>query len=179
MIRRPPRSTLFPYTTLFRSGKGDLLVEPFDALLNPGLLDRIGDVHELDAERLAIGAVEDGDDLADRAELHAEHLVEEDLAVPVGLREAVMGRVQFLVAGAGLDAERVELGMEMTPHPIGTDEHEGAHGIARRLLDVCLGDLDALGLRLSLDLIADRLLDLRPVAVERRDDLAVGVDRPV
>src|SRR3712207_7725543 len=24
MIRRPPRSTLFPYTTLFRSGHGDL-----------------------------------------------------------------------------------------------------------------------------------------------------------
>src|SRR5256885_7508109 len=24
MIRRPPRSTLFPYTTLFRSGSGDL-----------------------------------------------------------------------------------------------------------------------------------------------------------
>src|SRR5258705_6723361 len=26
MIRRPPRSTLFPYTTLFRSGGRDLLV---------------------------------------------------------------------------------------------------------------------------------------------------------
>src|SRR3712207_7219176 len=26
MIRRPPRSTLFPYTTLFRSGVGMLLV---------------------------------------------------------------------------------------------------------------------------------------------------------
>src|SRR2546430_9358778 len=25
MIRRPPRSTLFPYTTLFRSAPGDLL----------------------------------------------------------------------------------------------------------------------------------------------------------
>src|SRR3712207_8141939 len=25
MIRRPPRSTLFPYTTLFRSGRHDLL----------------------------------------------------------------------------------------------------------------------------------------------------------
>src|ERR1051326_1675806 len=25
MIRRPPRSTLFPYTTLFRGGKDDLL----------------------------------------------------------------------------------------------------------------------------------------------------------
>src|SRR5258708_30329741 len=24
MIRRPPRSTLFPYTTLFRSGKADI-----------------------------------------------------------------------------------------------------------------------------------------------------------
>src|SRR5256885_10411595 len=26
MIRRPPRSTLFPYTTLFRSGAGDVVV---------------------------------------------------------------------------------------------------------------------------------------------------------
>src|SRR2546429_5818892 len=26
MIRRPPRSTLFPYTTLFRSGVGDALI---------------------------------------------------------------------------------------------------------------------------------------------------------
>src|SRR3712207_9360027 len=28
MIRRPPRSTLFPYTTLFRSGLGDATVGP-------------------------------------------------------------------------------------------------------------------------------------------------------
>src|SRR5258708_15156705 len=32
MIRRPPRSTLFPYTTLFRSGK-DLLAEPWHLAL--------------------------------------------------------------------------------------------------------------------------------------------------
>src|SRR2546430_6919704 len=34
MIRRPPRSTLFPYTTLFRSISGGerLTVMPFDAL---------------------------------------------------------------------------------------------------------------------------------------------------
>src|SRR3712207_7520536 len=34
MIRRPPRSTLFPYTTLFRSrdgGAGRLLRQPLDA----------------------------------------------------------------------------------------------------------------------------------------------------
>src|SRR3712207_7661427 len=28
MIRRPPRSTLFPYTTLFRSSKGVILLGP-------------------------------------------------------------------------------------------------------------------------------------------------------
>src|SRR5262245_62782355 len=28
MIPRPPRSTLFPYTTLFRSGPGDVVVRP-------------------------------------------------------------------------------------------------------------------------------------------------------
>src|SRR4051812_50128986 len=33
MIRRPPRSTLFPYTTLFRSGWGELdVVRPWDSL---------------------------------------------------------------------------------------------------------------------------------------------------
>src|SRR5436305_11905278 len=31
MIRRPPRSTLFPYTTLFRSGKSLILCELTDS----------------------------------------------------------------------------------------------------------------------------------------------------
>src|SRR2546426_12731199 len=31
MIRRPPRSTLFPYTTLFRSGTGSWLSDPAPA----------------------------------------------------------------------------------------------------------------------------------------------------
>src|SRR3989454_6875507 len=34
MIRRPPRSTLFPYTTLFRSQGANQVAEPADA---PGL----------------------------------------------------------------------------------------------------------------------------------------------
>src|SRR5438309_4203379 len=32
MIRRPPRSTLFPYTTLFRSRRGDALAAPQDGV---------------------------------------------------------------------------------------------------------------------------------------------------
>src|ERR1041384_8541375 len=36
MIRRPPRSTLFPYTTLFRSlGRGDVAGEPGDDGADP------------------------------------------------------------------------------------------------------------------------------------------------
>src|SRR5437016_9048998 len=39
MIRRPPRSTLFPYTTLFRSilqlSMGELLISPQSAIRNP------------------------------------------------------------------------------------------------------------------------------------------------
>src|SRR2546422_7338228 len=45
MIRRPPRSTLFPYTTLFRSRDSDLrLLREVDPLLRGGLgeEERIG-----------------------------------------------------------------------------------------------------------------------------------------
>src|SRR2546430_5600902 len=41
MIRRPPRSTLFPYTTLFRSrayGGGEYLIRHEPSDLKPGLL---------------------------------------------------------------------------------------------------------------------------------------------
>ena len=71
------------------AGEGDLLVGPFDALLNPALLRAVGDVQEFDAERLAIGAPQDGDDLADGAEFEPEHLVEEDRPVEIGFAEAV------------------------------------------------------------------------------------------
>src|SRR2546422_3031733 len=36
MIRRPPRSTLFPYTTLFRSEKPFVEVDTFKVQLQPG-----------------------------------------------------------------------------------------------------------------------------------------------
>src|SRR3712207_8376834 len=45
MIRRPPRSTLFPYTTLFRSLE---LLDRSEALLAPHAL------HERDAQGLAV-----------------------------------------------------------------------------------------------------------------------------
>src|SRR5258708_40236341 len=42
MIRRPPRSTLFPYTTLFRSKKLNLPADELEALRAAALLHDIG-----------------------------------------------------------------------------------------------------------------------------------------
>src|SRR3712207_6963186 len=54
MIRRPPRSTLFPYTTLFRSGRGEVMVvrvaqvPEYDLLAGPVL-------GEVDHDLVALG----------------------------------------------------------------------------------------------------------------------------
>ena len=118
------------------AGEADFLVRSLDALLDPGLLRRIADVHELDAERLAIGALADRDDLAQVAVFEAKHVIEEDLAVEVGFREAVGARIELLAVARRLDAERIELGMEMTAHAVGADQHQRAHRVARRLMQV-------------------------------------------
>src|SRR3712207_6953361 len=54
MIRRPPRSTLFPYTTLFRSGRVDLaglVLDPAEAHAQGGGLHFVVDR----PERLSVG----------------------------------------------------------------------------------------------------------------------------
>src|SRR5947209_11083063 len=47
MIRRPPRSTLFPYTTLFRSGRG----------LGAGLSQKFQDKGRLTMKRISIDRI--------------------------------------------------------------------------------------------------------------------------
>ena len=118
------------------AGEADLLVRPFDALLDPGFLRRIGDVHELDAERLAVGAPQDREDLAQRREFEPEHLVEEDRAIHVGFGEAVGARVELFLVVARLEPERIEIGVEMAARAVGADQHQRVDRIARRLLHV-------------------------------------------
>src|SRR5437763_11335633 len=68
MLRRPPRSTLFPYTTLFRSRHRcdvDLERRPHDEL-------RLRQVLERDRGRLA--RVDQADRRADRSEEHTSEL---------------------------------------------------------------------------------------------------------
>src|SRR3989442_5951576 len=66
MIRRPPRSTLFPYTTLFRSGRGRVIV---DLLIAGGrLIDGAGNPWQW-----ADVAVQ-GERIVDRSEEHTSEL---------------------------------------------------------------------------------------------------------
>src|SRR3712207_8374237 len=58
MIRRPPRSTLFPYTTLFRSGAADVALGDPVAVADLRVGRHLGDAHLL-------GAVGEIDEQAD------------------------------------------------------------------------------------------------------------------
>src|SRR3712207_8859552 len=49
MIRRPPRSTLFPYTTLFRSGRHHHQAERPAVAEPPAELGHVVEVHPVDA----------------------------------------------------------------------------------------------------------------------------------
>src|SRR2546430_5513266 len=63
MIRRPPRSTLFPYTTLFRSDEGQL----------PGQVVGIGGRH-VEAQPVGRRVAMDGVAHAERSEEHTSEL---------------------------------------------------------------------------------------------------------
>ena len=107
-------------------------------------------------------------------------MIEEDLAVEIAVDKAVGARIEFLAIARRLDAERIELGMEMAAHAVGADQHQGAHRIARRLMDVgAPSSSRALGLRLGGKLGADGLFDLRPIAVERGGQIVLRRQRPV
>src|SRR2546421_4903921 len=73
MIRRPPRSTLFPYTTLFRSK-----LHHFGALAHGTLEDRVRDVDLVHGPRFVpqSNAVRDRLDLGERRVRSEEHTSE-------------------------------------------------------------------------------------------------------
>src|SRR5260370_32350443 len=72
MIRRPPRSTLFPYTTLFRSDQ--VPAHRRTRLQNAAAADRLHDRAVLALKRLAIGTFRHSRPAADRSEEHTSEL---------------------------------------------------------------------------------------------------------
>src|SRR5256885_6208286 len=74
MIRRPPRSTLFPYTTLFRSNH---VAENISAGKETAENLRIAAVNPFGADLESVLATDQGDVVADRksTRLNSSHLV--------------------------------------------------------------------------------------------------------
>src|SRR3712207_7277413 len=70
MIRRPPRSTLFPYTTLFRSNSSLLVVLPCRRLRKQSANELPG------IELCQVGDLLAGADVSDRQVRSAEHTSE-------------------------------------------------------------------------------------------------------
>src|SRR2546427_7558880 len=72
MIRRPPRSTLFPYTTLFRSGTAEALREAIGAPLQP--IERADYDHAVAAVRNHLGEEAFVSAWTERSEEHTSEL---------------------------------------------------------------------------------------------------------
>ena len=106
-------------------------------LLDPGALGRDLDVHVLDADLAAVGGSQDRDDLAQARALVAEDVVEEDLAVEIGLCEAIAAVIKLGIRPAPVEAERIEIGFEMPAHAIGTDQLQRADRVRGRLAQCC------------------------------------------
>src|SRR2546421_3595902 len=77
MIRRPPRSTLFPYTTLFRSRSASIADQHRIALrVIPRLLRPLQDLHESAVGVLAARSEEHTSELQSRSDLVCRLLLE-------------------------------------------------------------------------------------------------------
>src|SRR5256885_7064764 len=77
MIRRPPRSTLFPYTTLFRSPKNRIIEIPVSALTNHApIADAGGDRDAAPLDTLTLDGTKSSDPDGDlpRSEEHTSEL---------------------------------------------------------------------------------------------------------
>src|SRR5262245_4873032 len=101
--------------------EADGIFGELDALLDPGPLLGIGDVHVFGADMLTVAALEDFEHLAERAELKPKGTAEIDLAVIVGLGEAVGPGPQLGMLLAGGKLKRIELGEEMAASAKVTD----------------------------------------------------------
>src|SRR5947209_19343242 len=121
MIHRPPRSTLFPYTTLFRSGGG--LVDQVDI--------RIATEAERDGDALQLAPGQRGDVPLEHA-LHLERL--QDLRLEVTGVRFLSDRVAEQVTHRAL-VDRLEVLRLVRDLPTPFDGSRRRHLLAREHLD--------------------------------------------
>src|SRR3989449_4215146 len=95
MIRRPPRSTLFPYTTLFRSrapGKSKVLVLLTDGVNNKGTVDPRTAGEAAATFGIKIRSEEHTSELQSRLHLVCRLLLEKKKKKTQNLRRYIRGR---------------------------------------------------------------------------------------
>src|SRR5690242_13921495 len=136
----------------------DLLVRTFDAALQPILLFRIGDVHELVADAPAIGALQDLRHAPGCGAAKAHHAVDEDGPVHVFGMKTVEGGIQLRQRLFWGELQGIEIRLEMAQDAIGTNELNSANGFLRGKTKIVL---------------ARRALASRPLSGERADKLAI------
>src|SRR3989442_5730452 len=97
MIRRPPRSTLFPYTTLFRSRKGTIKVDVDLVLVNVTVTDPFNRlVTGLEQENFRV--------FEDSSEQEVVHFSSEDVPISIGVVFDLSGSMANKVDKARLAA---------------------------------------------------------------------------
>src|SRR5690606_18187844 len=107
----------------------DALALALDPLLDPGLLHRRGNVHELDADLTAVGSSQNLQDLPDGRCFEPEDFVDEDGPVEVGFCEAIGLRLQLTMDAPLAESEGIKIRNQVPHHAVGPDEHQGANGV--------------------------------------------------
>ncbi len=114
----------------------DRVVGALDPLLDEATLLDVVDVHIFEADMAAVVLLQHLDDFAHGRLLEAERPAEPDRAVEVGLVKAVIGGREVGRHVAAREAERIELGGEMTAHAIGADQHHRPDAVVGGATDV-------------------------------------------
>ena len=91
-------------------GKGNFLIGPFNALLQPGFFFRVGNMHELQCYCAAICAVQNIQHFADGCTFKTQHIIDENRAVIIGFCKPIGGRVKLGVRARRFNAQWIEIG---------------------------------------------------------------------
>ena len=111
-------------------------------------------------------------------------MVEENLAVIIRFAETVRGGMQLLMVHIICNSQRIQIGMQVTAHPVGPDHHNGAHRIPGCAVNLGIGQFGPIFAHPLRDFLADSFRHgfgrhFTPVAVKSGDPFSIHLDRPV
>ena len=131
--------------------KGNALVRPFDALLQPTLLIGVGNMHELDAYGRTIGSLEDLQHFGNGCCFKSEHPIDENLALIICFSKSVGRGMQLIVRFfLSHDSKRIQVCVQVAPHAVGTDHHDCRNRVSSGTHDLFAIGCLAVGFSLGL-----------------------------